>query len=139
MNGAIQPINGISDNMIIVKTYTDCQMVFLTAILIPLATSERYCFILKSKALFSIIEAVFSLRKEKTGEPMISQMYLNNEKYKSINSSQSIIPPTVNKKPIQLLSSLFSQPCKPVSIVSHSMAALADLEKKYMLKAKRMA
>jgi len=125
--------------MIIEKTYTDCQMVFLTAIFIPLATSERYCFILKSKVLFSIIEAVFSLRKEKTGDPMISQMYLNREKYKSINSSQSIIPPTVNKKPTQLFSSLFNQPCKPVSIVSHSIAAFADLEKKYMLTTKRIA
>ena len=62
MKGAIQPMRGMSDKKIIEKTYTDCQMVFLTAILIPLATSERYCFILKSNDLFSIMEAVFSLK-----------------------------------------------------------------------------
>jgi hypothetical protein len=73
------------------------------------------------------------------GDPMINQMYLKSEKYKSINSSQSIIPPTVKRKPIQLLSNLVSHPLSPVSMVSHSIAALADLEKKYMLVAKRKA
>jgi hypothetical protein len=66
-------------------------------------------------------------------------MYLNNEKYKSIKSSQSMIPPTVKRKPIQLLSNLFNHPLSPVSIVNHSIAALADLEKKYMLMVKSMA
>ena len=50
-----------------------------------------------------------------------------------------MIPPTVNRKPTQLFSSLFSHPLNPVSIVSHSMAAFADLEKKYILIAKRTA
>ena len=70
---------------------------------------------------------------------MISHIYLNKEKYKSINKSQSMIPPTVNRKPIQLLSNLFNHPLKPVSMDSHSIAALADFEKKYMLIAKRRA
>ena len=86
-----------------------------------------------------MIEAVFSLSIEKTGEPTINQMYLNNEKYNNIRISQSMMPPTVNRKPIQLSWRRVSHTYNPVSFVSHSMAALADFEKKYMLTPNRMA
>ena len=83
--------------------------------------------------------AVFSLRIENTGDPMMSHIYLKSEKYSSIKLSHKITPPTANKNPSQLLCSLSSQLWSPVSIVKYEITAVADFTKKYMLVPKIIA
>ena len=62
------------------KIYTVCQRVLRAAILMPLATSDKYCFISNEDSFPLMIADVFSLRYEKTGAPTISHIYLNKEK-----------------------------------------------------------
>ena len=100
--GEAHPMKGNKESSMMDMIYTVCHKVFLAATRTPLTTSESYCLSWKSNVFPSMIDAVFSLKNEKTGDPMINQMYLNREKYKSIRTSQSITPPMVNKNPIQL-------------------------------------
>jgi hypothetical protein len=78
--GVAHPMIGTNEMSRMDMIYTVCQMVLRAAILIPLATSERYCFIIKDDSFPSIMADVFSLKYEKIGAPIMSQMYLNKEK-----------------------------------------------------------
>lgn len=77
-----------------------------------------------------MIEAVFSLKYAKIGEPTIKKKYLKNEKYSNIKITQIIMPLSVTTKFKKLLLTLFKEFIKKP--FSHSIKLLAVLPKKYM-------